>query len=80
MPEVKLTDDNFDENGQIDAISLGFSTGLYSSRSDARRTIQQGGVSVNKEKITIDDKFEKKLFEDEVIYQSGKKKFVKVIL
>ena len=64
MPEVKLTDDNFDENGQIDAISLGFSTGLYSSRSDARRTIQQGGVSVNKEKITIDDKFEKKLFED----------------
>ena len=80
MPEVKLTDDNFDENGQIDAVSLGFSTGLYSSRSDARRTIQQGGVSVNKEKITIDDKFEKKLFEDEVIYQSGKKKFVKVIL
>ena len=80
MPEVKLTDDNFDENGQIDAVSLGFSTGLYSSRSDARRTIQQGGVSVNKEKITIDDKFEKDLFEDEVIYQSGKKKFVKVIL
>ena len=80
MPEVKLTDDNFDENGQIDAISLGFSTGLYSSRSDARRTIQQGGVSVNKEKITIDDKFEKDLFEDEVIYQSGKKKFVKIIL
>ncbi len=80
MPEVKLTDDAFDDDGQIDAVSLGFSTGLYSSKSDARRTIQQGGVSVNKEKITIDDKFEKKLFEDEVIYQSGKKKFVKVIL
>ena len=79
MPEIKLTEDQFDENGEIDAVSLGYATGLYSSRSDARRTIQQGGVSVNKEKIkNIDEKFDKGFFSDEVIYQSGKKKFVKI--
>ena len=54
--------------------------GLASSNGDARRTIEQGGLSVNGAKvtdprtnITMDD------FRDgEILIQKGKKKFVKV--
>ncbi len=35
-----------------DAVTLGVSSGLYGSRSDARRAIQQGGFSINDRKVT----------------------------
>lgn len=78
MPEVILTDDDFTD-GEIELLSVAAATGLYKTGSDARRTIQQGGVSVNKEKVTdIHKKYTRNDFEDEFIYQSGKKKFVRV--
>ncbi len=80
MPEVTLTDDMF-KDGKIDAVTLAVSTGLFSSNSDARRMIDQGSISVNKVKVaTKDDLFDKELFEGEVIFQKGKKKFVKIHL
>lgn len=75
MPEVRLTENDF-KDGRIDAISLAFATGIFSSRSEARRTIQQGGIFVNKEKVeSIDKTFDKEFFNEEVIVQRGKKKF-----
>ena len=78
MPEVTLTDDDF-QDGEIELLSIAVATGLYKSGSDARRTIDQGGVSVNKEKVTdIHKKYTRNDFKNEFIYQSGKKKFVRV--
>ena len=78
MPEVTLKDDDF-KDGVIEFISVAVATGLYKSGSDARRTITQGGVSVNKEKVTdIHKTYTRDDFKDEFIYQSGKKKFVRV--
>ena len=78
MPEVTLKDDDF-KDGVIEFISVAVATGLYKSGSDARRTITQGGVSVNKEKITdIHKTYTRDDFKNEFIYQSGKKKFVRV--
>ena len=80
MPEVTLTDDMFTD-GKIDAIALCVSTGLFSSNSDARRMIDQGSISLNKEKVaTKDDTFEKEIFADGAIFQKGKKHFVKIHL
>ena len=78
MPEVTLTDADF-SNDEIELLTVAVATGLYKSGSDARRTITQGGVSVNKEKITdIHKTYTRDDFKDEFIYQSGKKKFVRV--
>ena len=78
MPEIELSDADF-QDGEIELLAVAVATGLYKSGSDARRTIEQGGVSVNKEKIKdIHKKYSKTDFEDEFIFQSGKKKFVRV--
>ncbi len=78
MPEVTLKDDDF-KDGVIEFISVAVATGLYKSGSDARRTITQGGASVNKEKVTdIHKTYTRDDFKDEFIYQSGKKKFVRI--
>ena len=51
MPTVELADSDL-EDGKIDIISLLVKADLAPSRSEARRNIQQGGVSVNGEKVT----------------------------
>ena len=55
---------------------------LASTRSDGRRAIEQGGVSIDGEKVT-DIKFmvaKENLEGDGVVIKRGKKKFAKVIL
>ena len=56
--------------------------GLASSNGDARRTVEQGGVSVNGEKVTDPRaKITEDLFEaGEILVQKGKKKFIKVVI
>ena len=51
MPAVTLTDDDFTE-GAIDILGLLVKSSLTSSRSEARRAVEQGGVSVDGEKVT----------------------------
>ena len=78
MPKVKLSDDNF--NGEeIDILGLLVASELATSRNEARRAVQQGGVSVNGDKIT-DEKatFKKADFAEDFILKKGKKKFCKV--
>ena len=62
-----------------DIVTILVKTGLCSSNGDARRNIQQGGVTVNDEKITD---FKKTFTEEElssgILVKRGKKNFFKV--
>ena len=80
MPASELSSDDL-KDGTIDLISLLVKTELVSSRSEGRRAIEQGGVTVNNEKVTdikaiytADD-----LAVEEFIIKRGKKKFMKII-
>ena len=78
MPEFTLDDSDFTDNS-IDIISVCIKAGLGNTRSDVRRTIEQGGLSVDKEKVTdIGKTFTKDAFADGIVVQRGKKKFVRV--
>ena len=76
MPTVELADSDL-EDGKIDIISLLVKADLAPSRSEARRNIQQGGVSVNGEKVTdIQATVAKEeLVGDGAVVKRGKKKF-----
>ncbi len=82
MPTSTLQEKDFEEDGRIGAISLLVSCGLASSRGEARRLIQQGGVVVNDEKVTdIDQKWGADAFRGEgVIIRKGKKVFHRAVL
>ena len=81
MPTTTLTQAQF-EDGQMGAISLLVACGLAPSRGEARRLIQQGGVSVNDQKVTdIDQKWDLNAFKGEgVIVKKGKKVFHRVLV
>ena len=81
MPTVTLTEADFAE-GDLDILSVLVKTGLCESRGDARRNVQQGGVTVSDEKVTdIATKYGKDAFAgDGLIVKRGKKKFAKVVL
>ena len=51
VPTLTLTDEDFTD-GAVDVISLLVKAGLNPSRSEARRAVEQGGVSVDGEKVT----------------------------
>ena len=68
-------------DGSIDMMSLLVKTGLCSSKSDARRNIQQGGVSANDERITdIAKSFAADELKNGVVIRRGKKNYNKIIL
>jgi tyrosyl-tRNA synthetase len=64
-------------NGKISIVELLTTTRMASSNSDARRLIQQGGVSIDGEKIT-DVNFALKL-DKEVVLKVGKRRFLKIL-
>jgi len=65
------------KNGGLGIVDLMLKTSLVSSKSEARRLIQQGGVKVDNEKISdINDRIEK---DESFIVQVGKRKFVKIV-
>ena len=63
-------------------MSLLVETKLAPTRSEARRLVQQGGVSVNDQKVTdIDQKYGCELFlGDGVIIKKGKKVFHRAVM
>jgi tyrosyl-tRNA synthetase len=81
MPTVELSSADF-ADGDIDILSLLVKTELAPSRSDARRAVEQGGVSVADEKVTdIRTAYNADSFgADGLVVKRGKKKFVKVIV
>lgn len=79
MPSVTLTDDDFTE-GVIDILGLLVKSTLTPSRSEARRAVEQGGVSVDGEKVTdIKTVYNADLFTEGVVLKKGKKNFRKIL-
>ena len=80
MPTTELSEEDFDEEGKIDLITLLVKAELVPSRSEGRRAIQQGGVSIDSEKLTdIYHTVEKDAFAgDGIVLKRGKKKFKKI--
>lgn len=80
MPTATVDDDCF-KNGEVDLITLLVAGGLCQTRSDARRNIEQGGVTVNGEKETDFKKtYTKDNFGDGIVIKRGKKNFKKLVL
>ena len=81
MPTVELSSADF-LDGDMDILSLLVKTELAPSRSDARRAVEQGGVSVADEKVTdIKTAYNADSFgADGLVVKRGKKKFVKVLV
>ncbi len=81
MPTCTLSEADL-ENGNIDILNLLLKSGLVSSKSEARRAVQQGGVSVDGEKITdIGTTYAgEDLTGDGRVLKKGKKNFCKVRL
>lgn len=80
MPTATVNDDCF-KDGEVDLITLLVAGGLCQTRSDARRNIEQGGVTVNGEKETDFKKtYTKDNFGDGIVIKRGKKNFKKLVL
>ncbi|MGM9661895.1 MAG: tyrosine--tRNA ligase, partial [Oscillospiraceae bacterium] len=80
MPATALAEEDF-EDGVIGIMSLMVKTGLCASRGEARRLVQQGGVTVNEQKVdSIDAAWDREAFRDGLIIKKGKKVFHKVTL
>ena len=81
MPTCELTDEDFQEDS-IDILTILQKSGLAPSRSEARRNVEQGGVSVDGEAVIDTRKTYKKteFAGDGVVVKRGKKKFMKVIV
>ena len=80
MPEAKLSDDDF-KDGETDILQLLVVSGLSSTRSDARRLVQQGGVSVNDEKVSdFKTSYTREDLKDGLVVRKGKKAFRRVTI
>ena len=80
MPTTQLSDEDFTD-GNIDIMSILVKAGMTASRSEARRAVEQGGVTVNGEKVTdIKTAYAKDTFAEEFIIKKGKKSFNKIVL
>ncbi len=73
MPSTELV--NYTASTIVDLLVL---LGLCSSKSEARRLVEQGGVSVDNEKVTNPSQLIE--IKDQVIIKKGKKTFLKVIV
>ena len=80
MPTVTVNEDDFAER-DMDIMAVLVKAGLCDSRSDARRAVQQGGVTIDGEKVSdiataykLDD-----FSGDGKVVKRGKKKFAKVV-
>ncbi|MBQ7973266.1 MAG: tyrosine--tRNA ligase [Lachnospiraceae bacterium] len=81
MPTYTLQEEDY-RDGSIDLIGILTSSKLVPTRSEGRRAIEQGGVSVNDEKITD---IKKTYTKDEIgagefIVRRGKKNFCKILV
>lgn len=81
MPTTEITSENLTD-GAVNILDLLLLAGLIPSKGEGRRLVQQGGVSVNDEKVTdIAKAFTAADFEKgQLIIKKGKKIFHKVVL
>ena len=81
MPTAALTADDFTD-GVIDVVTLVAKSGLVNSKSEGRRAVEQGGVTVDGEKIEdIKQTFAAAQFAGEgLVVKRGKKNFRRVVV
>ena len=79
IPVAVLSDDQFTD-GNIDILAVLVASGLAASRSEARRAVEQGGVTVKGEKVTDVKKTYSKeeIATEEFMVKKGKKSFKKI--
>lgn len=80
MPKTVLSEEDFTD-GNIDILTLLVTAGMTASKSEARRAVEQGGVSINGDKVT-DAKavYARDTFEEEFVLKKGKKNFRRICL
>ena len=77
MPTTELCDDDFTD-GEITVLDMMLKAGMIKSKGEGRRLIDQGGVSVNDEKVSnVFASLKTEDFNSEVIVKKGKKMFHK---
>lgn len=77
MPTTQLTDDDFTD-GEITVLDMMLKAGMIKSKGEGRRLIDQGGVSVNDEKVTgALTAIKADAFSEDIIIKKGKKMFHK---
>ncbi len=80
MPTTELSAEDFTD-GKIGVLAMMVKTGLAASNGEARRLVQQGGVSINDQKVTEPSyALAQADFADEIILKKGKKNFVKFVV
>jgi len=78
MPTFALSENDFTDGG-INIMDLLVKAGLCPSKGEARRLIQQGGITVRDEKVTdFATTYPAAEFESEFILRKGKKVFIKI--
>ncbi len=81
MPTCELEEGDF-LNGTIDILGVLVKAGLTASRSEARRAVEQGGVTVDNEKVAdIKTVYAPEAFAGEgIVVKRGKKNFKRVVM
>ena len=80
VPTTELSEADL-VDGKLDLLTALVKAGLCASKSDARRNVQQGGVTVDDEKVTdIAAGFDAEALRKGVMLRRGKKNFSKLLL
>ena len=80
MPTTEIAESELSD-GAMDIMTILVRSGLCASKSEARRNIQQGGVTVDDEKITdISKSYSVDELKKGIVVRRGKKNYNKVIL
>ena len=79
MPTYNVTEEDYTD-GSVDVITLLVKSGLVPSRSEGRRAIEQGGVTVDGDKISdVKHAYTKEQVETGFVLKRGKKKFIRIV-
>ena len=79
IPTTELTAGDLDANGDIDILTVLVKSGLVASKSEARRAVEQGGVSADGEKVTdLKAKYTSDALRSGIVFRRGKKAYKKV--
>ena len=80
MPTTEIAEADLSD-GKLDLLTALVKSGLCASKSDARRNVQQGGVTVDDEKVTdIAAAFDADALRKGVLLRRGKKNYCKLVL
>lgn len=80
MPTVSFAESDF-VNGKIAVTDALIKSGIAKSKGEGKRLIEQGGITINDEKVTdVFAAIDRKAFDEEVILKKGKKIFKKLVI